>query len=111
MDKTILVNFMKGNYKDCEIEEMTLFIDGILPKEEKENHNRLKRQSSKLEASKNTDSVAHNDALYSCYVCNKKFSEFDVMKKLRFARDKEEWFNFVCEKCYFSVIKKCEGFN
>jgi len=31
--ETILLEFMKGNYKDCEIEEMTLFIDGLLPLE------------------------------------------------------------------------------
>lgn len=35
--KNMLFEYMKGNYNDCEIEEMTLFIDGILPTEENEN--------------------------------------------------------------------------
>jgi len=50
----------------------------------------------------------NTDEIKVCYVCNKKFNE---LKKLRFAREKEEWFNLVCEKCFESIIKKCEGFN
>lgn len=84
--KDALNNFMKGNYKDCEIEELSLFIDGLLPNlsfKQQDNSNQLSKPLSavidnkKVIAHNNnnnltTDSVAHNDALYSenCVYCD-----------------------------------------